>query len=74
MIGNQVSAWRQKRENGKGISKAHLARRLGVSRSYITKLEQGKLQPSAEVMFRTAEYFGCKIEDVFQRLENEGTS
>ncbi len=62
MIVNSVTKWRQ----AKGVSKAHLARYVGVDRSYVTKLEQGKMQPSAEMMFRIAKYLGQPLEDVFQ--------
>jgi putative transcriptional regulator len=68
MVLNNLKQWRERWNNGRGISKAHLARQVGVCPSYITKLEQGKIQPSCEVMFRIAEYFKCKVEDVFQHL------
>jgi putative transcriptional regulator len=63
VIINDLGKWRRKR--GRGISMAHLARQVRVSRSYICKLERGKVQPSAEVMFRIADYFGCRVEDIF---------
>jgi len=62
MIKNRVTFRRQE----KRVSKAHLARRVQVSRSYVTRLEQGKIQPSGAVMFRLAAYFKCNIEDIFQ--------
>jgi putative transcriptional regulator len=65
MIINSVTQWRQ----AKGVSKAHLARRVGVSRSYMTKLEQGVMQPSGEMMFRIAKYFGQPLELVFQHTQ-----
>jgi putative transcriptional regulator len=61
MLKNTVKEWRQKKK----ISKAHLARRIGVCRSYVSKLEQQDLQPSGEVMFRIAAYFKLRIEDIF---------
>jgi putative transcriptional regulator len=61
MLTNSVAKWRMAR----GVSKAHLARRVGVDRSYITKLEQGKLQPSGDMMFRLARYLGQPLEQVF---------
>jgi putative transcriptional regulator len=62
MIINSVTKWR----TTKGVSKAHLARRVGVNRSYMTKLEQGKMQPSGEMMFRIAKDLGQPLEAVFQ--------
>ena len=63
MITSALERWRKNR--GLGISMAHLARQVGLSRSYISKLERGRIQPSAEVMFRIAAYFGCDVEDIF---------
>jgi len=65
MVINAVTKWRQ----AKGVSKAHLARRVGVDRSYMTKLEQGKMQPSGEMMFRIAKYLGQPLEMVFQHAQ-----
>ena len=66
MIVNSVTKWRQ----AKRVSKAHLARRVGVNRSYVTKLEQGKMQPSGEMMFRIAKYLGQPLEIVFQHSQS----
>lgn len=66
MVINSVTKWRQ----AKGVSKAHMARRVGVSRSYATKLEQGILQPSGEMMFRIAKYLGQPLEAVFQHAQS----
>jgi putative transcriptional regulator len=66
MITNCVTKWRQ----AKGVSKAHLARRVGVDRSYMTKLEQGKMQPSGEMMFLIAKYLGQPLETVFQHVQS----
>jgi putative transcriptional regulator len=65
MIINSVTKWR----TTKGVSKAHLARRVGVNRSYMTKLEQGKMQPSGEMMFRIAKDLGQPLEAVFQHAQ-----
>jgi DNA-binding XRE family transcriptional regulator len=67
MVTNVVTKWRV----GKKISKAHLARQIGVCRAYVTRLEKGELQPSGDVMFRIAEYFKCRVDDVFQRVPGE---
>ena len=64
MVTNSIAKWRM----AKGVSKAHLARQVGVDRSYITKLEQGTKQPSGEMMFRFAEYLGQPIQAVFQHI------
>ena len=45
-----------------------MARRIGVAPSYMTKLEQGRLQPSAEMMFRMAKYLGQTVDVLFQHV------
>ncbi len=65
MIINRVTQAREER----GISKAHLARRLKVSRAYVTRLEQNRLRPSADVMLRLVEYFKKPVGELFQRVE-----
>jgi len=67
MLKNRVKEWRDKRD----IKKAHLARQIGVCRSYVSKLEQQDLQPSGEMMFRIAEYFKARVEDIFYREGEE---
>lgn len=47
-------------------SETQLAKRAGVSRSVICKLENGKNEnPSAEVAFRIADAFGVDVREVF---------
>ncbi len=70
MITNKLEKWRS-RHGSNGLSKAHVARKIGVSRSYITKLENGALQPSARIMFGLADYFGCRVEDIFKWVSDE---
>ncbi|MFA6543171.1 MAG: helix-turn-helix transcriptional regulator [Limisphaerales bacterium] len=65
MLANLVKQHRERRD----VSKAHLARQIGVSRAYVTRLEGGQLQPSGEMMFRIAGYFKCPIEAVFHIVE-----
>jgi putative transcriptional regulator len=72
MIINLVSKWR----TAQGLSKARLARKLGVHRSYVTKLEHGTMQPSGEMMFCIAKFLGQPLEQVFQhsQTKNEQSS
>ena len=67
MVTNSIAKWRMV----KGVSKAHLARQVGVNRSYITKLEQGTKQPSAEMMFRFAKYLDQPLQEVFQHVSEK---
>ena len=62
MVSNSIAKWRLE----KGFTKARLARGVGVHRSYVTKLEQGKKQPSGDVMFRIAKELGKPLAEVFE--------
>lgn len=52
--------------NAKGIKKSQLAFYLKKSRGYVTRLEQGDIQPSIESALRIAQYFGKPVEHIFQ--------
>ena len=41
-----------------------LAERSGLDQSYISLLERGKRQPSAETLGRLADALGCEIDDL----------
>jgi putative transcriptional regulator len=62
MIKNLVEQFRERRN----VKKSQFARKIGVCPSYVTRLENMDIQPSGEVMFRIANYFNCRIEDVFK--------
>ena len=67
MVSNKVKEYREKiliADEFK-VTKAHLARKIGVSRSYVTKLEKDEICPSLEVAQRLASYLNCKLDDLF---------
>ena len=64
MIKNSVKTWRVSER----LSKSALAKAVSVCPSYISRLEKNDIQPSGDVMFRFAEHFKCKIEDLFKRV------
>ncbi len=72
MLTNRLKQCRE--QSGKrGLTKAQLARRIGVDRSYITKLEQGKAVPSLVTALRIGRYLGCPVEAIFELVtEVEG--
>ena len=51
--------------NEKGIKQDELAKALGVSRQTISSLENGRYDPSINLAYKIAKYFGLTIEDVF---------
>ena len=66
MIKNKITYLRSRMNRGKGITQAELARRVGVGRSFVTKLEKGTGQPGAELMLRVAWALKQPVEAVFR--------
>jgi DNA-binding XRE family transcriptional regulator len=64
MIKNQIAEFRAK-VGKRDLNKSELASRLGVSRSYITRLEQGKSIPGLPVAFKLAACLGVNVCEVF---------
>ena len=64
---NHLEALRRER----GIRQEELAEALAVSRQTISSLENGRYNPSIELAFRIARYFGLPIEEIF--LYEEGS-
>lgn len=49
----------------RGITQEELAVVLQVSRQTIGSLENGRYNPSIQLAFKLAKYFGVTIEDIF---------
>ncbi len=59
---NSVKQLRQE----SGLTQQQLADDLSVSRQTINSIETEKYDPSLELAFGIARYFGVKIEDIFR--------
>ena len=60
---NRVAVLRAER----GLSRAALANALDINYQTVGYIERGDFNPSLELAFRIAEYFGLPIEAVFSR-------
>jgi DNA-binding XRE family transcriptional regulator len=60
---NRIAVLRAER----GLSREALAEALSVSYQTIGYMERGDYNPSLELAFRVAEYFGLPIEAIFSR-------
>lgn len=58
---NFVERFRKER----GFSQEDFARALRVSRQTVSSIETGKYNPSLELAFAIAEFFGKHIEEIF---------
>jgi putative transcriptional regulator len=62
-IRNRITVLRAER----GLSRQQLADALGINYQTVGYLERGDYNPSLELAFRIAEYFGLPLEAVFSR-------
>ena len=46
------------------LSQGQVAMRVGVHRSYIAKIEHGQRMPGRDLLFRLANIFGCRVDDL----------
>ncbi len=54
-----------KRFNKNQITQDELAKQVYVSRQTIHAIENGKFNPSVTLALKLAEFFDCRVEDVF---------
>ena len=66
-IKNRLEELRKQR----GIKQEELAAALEVSRQTIGSLENGRYNPSIQLAFKLARYFGMTVEDIFIYEEEE---
>ena len=64
---NRIKELRKER----GITQEALAYAVGVTRQTIISLENGRYNPSIQLAFKLARYFGLTVEDVFIYEEEE---
>ena len=60
-MNNRLEELRKER----GVTQEELAALLEVSRQTISSLEKGRYNPSIQLAFKIARYFGLTIEEVF---------
>ncbi|GAB6117098.1 hypothetical protein JCM16816_06950 [Thermoanaerobacter brockii subsp. lactiethylicus] len=49
----------------KKISQEQLARLTGISRPYLSEIENGKANPSAKIILKIARVLGTEVEKIF---------
>ena len=64
---NRIEAIRKER----GILQEEFAKSMGVSRQTISSLENGRYNPSIQLAFKLARYFGLTVEEIFIYEEEE---
>ena len=64
-IKRALAAQVKKRRVALGISQEAFAAKVGIDRTYASKIERGIGNPSLEVLCLLAEALNCKISDLF---------
>lgn len=49
------------------LTQEEFAHRLGISRTYMGYIEQGRESPSLKILMKIARRFAVKVEDLFHR-------
>ncbi|SEW03796.1 helix-turn-helix transcriptional regulator [Halobacterium jilantaiense] len=55
----------RERRDEADLSQADLAAAVGVTRQTINAIERDRYDPSIELAFKLADFFDCRIEDLF---------
>ena len=55
----------RERRDRRDLSQADLAAAVDVTRQTINAIERDRYDPSLELAFDLADYFDCRIEDIF---------
>lgn len=58
---NKIAVYR----NSKKISQAELAKKVGISRPYLSNIENSKKEPSCNIALKIAIALNKKVEDIF---------
>ena len=53
------------------ITQEELSEAVGVSRTTILEIERGTFNPSLKLSFKISNYFGKKIDEVFEYIEED---
>lgn len=57
----------------KGLSLEEVAQQVGISAGYLSQIESGKRQVSAEVSYQLAKLFHVKLESLFEATRFKAT-
>ncbi|WP_067936697.1 helix-turn-helix transcriptional regulator [Alicyclobacillus kakegawensis] len=55
--------------NELGITQIQFAKDLKITRQTVIAIETGKYNPSLELSLKIARYFGKRVEDIFELVE-----
>ena len=62
----------EKLRKERGLNQEEFARAIRVSRQTVSSIENGKYNPSLDLAFTIADFFGMSIEDIF--IHKRGTA
>jgi len=60
IIGSNLRFWR----NIRGLKQEYIGKKIGLNRSYISKIENGEANPSLEYLSKIAQLLNVDIEDI----------
>jgi XRE family transcriptional regulator, master regulator for biofilm formation len=63
LVGKKIREMREK----KGLSQRGLAKALNMNHAYLSRIENGKVDPSIELLVKIAEILECNVADFFEK-------
>lgn len=61
----QFKNYIKKHREQRGLNQDELATQLGLTRTYLSKMENQKFTPSAGLMIRVCQFFGTELGEMF---------
>ena len=62
----------QKARLAAGMTQEELASKAGVSREYVSQLENGRKSPTVQVLLRVCRAMGASASELLAKVEGEG--
>lgn len=59
---------RERREE-KGLKQKFVAKQCTISQQMLSEYENGKTYPRANILFKIAKVIGCKVDDLYERVD-----
>lgn len=66
-IGKAIKSLRKKRNKSQG----DIFRATGIERNYISKIENGKIEPKLKTIYKLAAFFGMTISEFLKYAESQ---
>ena len=71
IVGNEFGLWLQQKREAEGLSQAKLAKKAGLNRAIINKIENGYSEPGLKTLVKIADALNMPIEQLIRIFLNK---